>query len=446
MTLNAVPRVPHREEKCHVQENGLYCNTSLILLAYLLAGNLPSLAQDSLPGASSYRGEILRGADGKLTALPEAERPAFKNSGNVAPQATMVVGPGERVATLTEAAQLARDGDVIEVRPGNYRRQPAIWTQRNLLIRGMGQRPVMIADGGSAEDKAIWVVRGGNIRIENIEFRGARVREANGAGIRLESGHLSIHACRFADNEFGLMTGNLASISLDISDSEFADAPRDDRDVHHLLYVGAIGKFALRGSRFTNGYLGQLVKSRARENYVLYNVLADGVSGKASYELEFPNGGVAYVIGNVIAQSAGTDNSSIVGYGAEGQRWPENALYLSHNTLINDHHTGSFLQLMSAKFPAGVDVWAINNLTVGHGDVNRPAQGRFEGNRSVGRGELIEYGGLPLRLNNMSPLRGSVRTPGSIGAVDLLPDAEFTFPVGTRAIRASSSLSPGAFQ
>lgn len=47
----------------------LYCNTSLMILTNLLAGNLPSLAQDSLPGASSYRGEILRGADGKLTVL-----------------------------------------------------------------------------------------------------------------------------------------------------------------------------------------------------------------------------------------------------------------------------------------------------------------------------------------------------------------------------------------
>jgi hypothetical protein len=70
----------------------------------------------------------------------------------------------------------------------------------------------------------------------------------------------------------------------------------------------------------------------------------------------------------------------------------------------------------------------------------------IEGNRSAGRGELIEYGGLPLRLTNTSPLRGSVRPPGSSGAVDLLPSAEFTYPVGTRKVRVSSSLSPGAFQ
>ncbi|MGV0974705.1 MAG: hypothetical protein ACOYBO_02110 [Azonexus sp.] len=419
---------------------------SIVFLANLLAGSLSVQAQDKLPLTSDYLGEIRRGADGKLMVLPEAELATQGHSGVAESKVAMVVGPGEMVSTVTEAARLARDGDVVEIRSGNYRGQTAIWTQNNLLIRGTGKRPVMIADGQSAEDKATWVVRGGNVRIENIDFRGAKASDGNGAGIRFEKGHLSIHACRFADNEMGILTGNLASLSLEISDSEFADAPHDERDLHHLLYVGAIGKFVLRGSRFQNGYLGHLVKSRARENHVLYNMLADGAGGRASFELEFSNGGIAYVIGNVIAQSAGTDNPSVVSYGAEGPRWPVNGLYLAHNTLVNDNYTGTFLAVRAEKFPGGIDVWAINNLTVGNGDVNRPAQGRFEGNRSAGRGELIEYGGLPLRLTNMSPLRGSVRPPGSIGAVDLLPSAEFTFPVGTRKLRVSSSLSPGAFQ
>jgi hypothetical protein len=290
------------------------------------------------------------------------------------------------------------------------------------------------------------VVRGGKVRIENVEFRGARVADGNGAGIRFEKGELAIHACRFADNEMGLLTANSAALALEISDSEFVDAPRHAGDLHHLLYVGAIDRFVLRGSRFHNGNLGHLVKSRARENHVLYNLLADGAGGRASYELEFPNGGIAWVIGNAIGQSAGTDNPVIVSYGAEGPRWSVNALYLVHNTLVNDHYAGTFLAVASDRFPGGVEVWALNNLTVGNGDVNRPAQGRFEGNRSAGRGELIEYGVLPLRLTNTSPLRGSVRPPGSIGAVDLLPSAEFTYPIGTRKIRVSSSLSPGAFQ
>ncbi|PKO88511.1 MAG: hypothetical protein CVU18_07095 [Betaproteobacteria bacterium HGW-Betaproteobacteria-12] len=359
-------------------------------------------------------------------------------------QATMVVGPGERIATIGEAARLARDGEVIEIRPGTYRGQPAVWTQNRLLIRGSGERPVML--GGNAEGKGIWVVRGGQVRIENIEFRGARVADFNGAGIRFEKGQLSVHGCRFVDNEMGLLTNNLASQTLEISDSEFADAPHHPGDLHHLLYVGAIGKFVLRGSRFSGGHLGHLVKSRARESHVLYNLLVDGKEGKASYELEFPNGGLVYVLGNAIGQSAGTDNPALVSYGAEGQRWADNALYLAHNTLVNDHFAGDFLRLWADKFAAGIEVWQINNLLVGDGNFFPPAQGRVEGNRRVRRAELIEIAGTPLRLTSQSPLRGSVRPPGSVRGVDLLPAAEFSYPLGSRPLRVGSGLAPGAFQ
>lgn len=430
----------------HFRHAGGRRKTFFASLFFLACSSLLAQPADTLPLVPNYRGEIHRGADGKLIARPDAEAAGQKLASALTPKATMVVGVGEKVATMGEAARLAVDGEVIEVRPGIYRGQPAIWTQNKLIIRGMGERPVMLADGQSAEGKAIWVVRGGNVRIENIEFRGARVAAGNGAGIRFEKGNLTIDNCRFVDNEMGLLAANSVDLTLEVLNSEFLDAPRHAGLLHHLLYVGAIGKFVLQGSRFQNGYLGHLVKSRARENHILYNMLVDGPAGRASYELEFPNGGMAYVIGNVIGQSAGTDNPSLISYGAEGQRWPENGLYLVHNTLLNDKYEGIFLSVWNEKFPAGTEVWAINNLTVGHGNFFQPAQGRFEGNHSISRGELIADGGVPLRLTNLAPLRGSVRPPGSVRGIGLLPEAEFSFPVGSRPIRVSSALSPGAFQ
>jgi hypothetical protein len=91
------------------------------------------------------------------------------------------------------------------------------------------------------------------------------------------------------------------------------------------------------------------VKSRARVSEVRYNWLADGPGGTASYELEFPEGGDAQVVGNLIAQSATTDNPAIVSYGAEHGRWPANRLQLSHNTLINDgDKPGQFARVVRA--------------------------------------------------------------------------------------------------
>ena len=421
---------------------------SIALLPALFYGAWTS-AQPApeVPPVPAFKGEVRRGVNGRLTVDATKAKP--DTSAQVAAP-TMRVGPQEKIRTISEAAKLARDGEIIAIASGAYADQPAVWTQDNLTIRGDGERPVMI--GGAtkksmAEGKAIWVVRGGNVRIENIEFRGARVADGNGAGIRFERGRLVVEGCKFIDNEMGILTANREELSLEVIDSTFADAPQHDGVLHHLLYVGAIGRFVLTGSRFEHGHRGHLVKSRARENDIRYNRLVDGDGGRASYELEFPNGGVAYVVGNVIGQSATTDNPALISYGAEGPRWPENALYLAHNTLINDAVTSSILKVWNEKFAAGIETWAINNLTVGYGDLFVPGQGRSEGNLSVNRRELLpDASGLPLRLQPLSPLRGKVRVPGQINGIDLLPTAEFTDPAGHRAIRIGSALAPGAFQ
>src|SRR6478672_5492145 len=142
--------------------------------------------------------------------------------------------------------------------------------------------------------------------VENVAFSGARAEDGNGAGIRFERGRLLVRRCRFTDNENGILTSNFPETELIIEDSEFSQAPRDRGPLKHLLYVGRIARFTLTGSRFQQGFEGHLVKSRARENHVAYNLLYDGVGGKAAYELEFPNGGSAYVVGNIIAQSSST--------------------------------------------------------------------------------------------------------------------------------------------
>jgi hypothetical protein len=65
---------------------------------------------------------------------------------------------------------------------------------------------------------------------------------------------------------------------------------------------------------------------------------------------------------------------------------------MAHNTLINDNYAGKFLNVFTDKIGADVEVWLLNNLMVGAGDLNKPAQGRFDGNRLVARGDLIDMG------------------------------------------------------
>ena len=65
-------------------------------------------------------------------------------------------------------------------------------------------------------------------------------------------------------------------------------------------YVGKIDKLTVNGSYFHHARVGHLLKSRAAQNHVFYNRLTNEEGGRASYELGFPSGGLAYVVGNWI--------------------------------------------------------------------------------------------------------------------------------------------------
>ncbi|MDD3327091.1 MAG: hypothetical protein PHW25_08405 [Zoogloea sp.] len=362
----------------------------------------------------------------------------FAMGGGPALAEVITVGPSEPVERIADAARLARDGDTVLIKPGTYRGDVAVWLQRDLEIRGIGARPVLLADGQVAEGKGIWVFRSGRFRIRNIEFRGARAPAGNGAGIRFEHGSLDLADCVFEDNEMGILTGNVADSELRIAGSVFGHAPRGGPLLPHLLYVGQISRFVLEGSRFVQGQRGHLVKSRARVNEVRYNWLADGPGGSASYELEFPEGGDARVVGNLIAQSATTDNPAIVSYGAENGRWPVNRLQMSHNTLINDGpRPGQFVRVWFERLPADTRVTTRNNLLAGPGSFVEAMPGDHQGNTRLPAGTPLPDSGWP------GPQLAPVPPAADSG---LAPEAEFRFPAGTRPLAARPRWLPGAFQ
>lgn len=354
--------------------------------------------------------------------------------------AVITVGPNETVTRIADAARLARDGDTVLIRAGTYRGEVAVWTQKSLTLRGIGGRPVLVAAGQAAENKAIWVIRGEQVSIDNIEFRGARVAAGHGAGIRFERGRLAVRDCVFEDNEHGILVANFEDMELSIRDSVFRQAARGGPLPAHLLYVGRIARFTLEGSRFEQGHGGHLVKSRARVNDIRYNLIADGAGGEASYELEFPEGGDATVVGNVIAQGPATGNPAVISYGAEHGRWPVNRLRLAHNTLINDGPAqGPFLRAWFERLPADARVISHNNLLVGPGGFVDDMPGEHRGNARLPAGALgadSAWRGPLLKLEPVAPEDDPALTPR----------AEFRFPAGTRPIDTPLRWAPGAFQ
>src|SRR6185437_5986232 len=61
--------------------------------------------------------------------------------------------------------------------------------------------------------------------------------------------------------------------------------------------------FTLQYSWSHDAYIGHTVKSRAAINNIYYNLVSDQLGG-VSYILDFPLGGTAYVVGNVLFKGA----------------------------------------------------------------------------------------------------------------------------------------------
>jgi hypothetical protein len=352
------------------------------------------------------------------------------------------VGPERSIRTVAEAARLARDGSIVEIDPGDYTGDVAIWTQDRLTLRAAPGGAVRLLAGGKAsEGKAIWVVRGGEVTVEGIEFSGARVSDRNGAGIRVEKGQLTVRNCRFLDNENGILTANREEIELVVEGSEFGHNGAGDGQSHNL-YAGMIGRLVVTGSHFHHARAGHLLKSRARISEIRYNRLSDESGGRASYELEFPAGGIAIVVGNVLQQSPTTENPHLLAYGAEGYKWPRNTLAVVHNTFIDERSpSGRYFRIA----PGAADLAFISNLFVGSGQLDYPAGARRFGDVRVAGDELVNPAAGDYRLRESArnrelqlPMLPDLPSPW-------IPVREYKHPLQTRSLAAPPTL-PGAFQ
>ena len=290
----------------------------------------------AIAGMAIGLGLILVPASGSAGA-----RPAVRKT------KTLKVGPNRKYARLSLALRDARDGDVVEIDPtGEYDGDVCLIGPNNLTIRGTGKsRAKFPAAGKDYGGKAIWVIRGANVTVENIEFSGARVRDRNGAGIRAEGKGLTVRNCKFHDCEDGILGG---AGEMLIEYCEFSECGLDGRS--HNLYISSIDKLTFRYNYSHHAKVGHLLKSRARENRIFYNYFTDGKKGSSSYVINLPNGGRSFIVGNILVQGPRTQNSTMIAYGEEGVKYADSELYVVNNTLINNRHTGVFVNVR--KTPA----------------------------------------------------------------------------------------------
>ena len=121
------------------------------------------------PGALAWL--LGAGLCGPVLAGPDADS---GRTASTTPDQVLRVGPGRALTSPSAAARIARDGATVLIDPGDYLGDVAVWTQDRLTLRGHGGRARLHAAGRAAEGKAIWVIRGNDVLIEEPSTRRGR--------------------------------------------------------------------------------------------------------------------------------------------------------------------------------------------------------------------------------------------------------------------------------
>jgi hypothetical protein len=362
--------------------------------------------------------------------------------------ATLKVGPRERYQKPSQAFQAAAEGDVIEIDSrGAYGGDVGTIRTNRLTLRGVGPgRAKIPANGRNAGGKAIWVVTGNDFTIENIEFSGARVPDRNGAGIRPEGRNLTVRNCRFYDCENGILGG---AGEMLIEHCEFAHCGPVADPATHSLYIGErCTRLTFRFNYSTDVIQGHLLKTRAKESWVLYNRLTDE-AGTGSAVADFPNGGMVVMVGNILQKGPRAQNTRVIAYGMEGIKHDPSALVVVNNTMVYENRRPSSVLVRVEKVAQGFVPVIRNNLCIGNIPLTNVASPDAAGNllfKTAAEAGLVDAATYNYHLKAGSPCINRGVEAGKLGDFDLTPKFQYVHPSGQEPRPAVGKLDVGAFE
>ena len=344
---------------------------------------------------------------------------------------TLAVGPGRSYASPCEAVAAAKPQDVIEISAGTYTDTCSIAVQ-GLTLRGVDGQPKIDLSGSDhpAQYKGIYVIDADDVTIENLELTGAHISDDNGgnaAGLRVQAAGLTVRGCNIHDNQNGILGGTTGTLTIE--HSEFANNGVGDGcnqgGCTHNLYIANIDTLNFRFNwshrvATDTSDKGHLLKSRAKNNFILYNRLT-GEDGFDSYELNLPNGGLAVLVGNLIQKGPKAGNGTLFSWGEEGATNPDKRVFLSSNTFVNDHSSGTFVSV------SGATLSAHNNLFIGAGTPS--ASGMLSADNLTGDPLFVDRAQYNYHLLNGSPAIGKAVDPGMADQFSLKPISAYGHPL-----------------
>ena len=302
----------------------------------------PSAAKNEVPSlpppAYSKAVTPRRLPGGELAAVPQTPRTLKV----CPPQAAK---PDCNYLDLAAAVAQAKPGDTVLLSPGIYQ-QAALVTVSGITIRG---EPGAHLQGRAIEGKAALVVRAHDVVIDGIECSGIRVRDRNGACVRIEARNITIRNVYFHDNQEGVL-GGVGGYVL-VEDSVF-ERNGFNGGFAHGLYIGRkVELFHFRRNKvLSTKHEGQGVKSRAIKTVIEDNIIA-GLDSRDSRAIDIPNGGEIVIRRNILQKGPDSSNSQMIGLGLEGKLHRVNSAVVTENLIIFDQNRPEWIDRVNEYLP-----------------------------------------------------------------------------------------------
>jgi hypothetical protein len=241
------------------------------------------------------------------------------------------------------------------------------------------------------------------------------------------------------------LTNNSNAGDILVEYSEFNQNGFGDGQSHNL-YIGKVNKLTFRYNYSHHAYIGHNLKSRAKENIILYNRIMDESTGESSRLIDLPAGGFSIIMGNLLMQGNNAQNNNLIGYGLESLTYALNELYIINNTMVNKRVASCrFVQVAS-----GVGTLSIqNNIFAGSGVL-------LSGSTVSTTNNLIEPIIANLYFTNESNYDYSIlsNSPaidaglpvGNANGISLTPDAVYVHPTNSSLRAFDIVIDAGAYE
>ena len=238
---------------------------------------------------------------------------------------------GQGFGSLQEAVNAAGDRDAtILIAPGTY---GDCARQENGRITFRAVQPgTAIFEGGACEGKATIVADGRGTIVDGIVFRGIRVPDGNGAGIRTQEGDLTVVNSMFLDSQQGILGAQDGAQRIVIDRSTFSGLGLCEADCAHSLYLGNNGSITITNSRFERGQGGHYIKIRGPNVRIVDNSFDDTGGSKTNYMIDLSEGGTGMIAGNTFVQGKNKENwSALIAVSMEDKNFSATGLRIENN-------------------------------------------------------------------------------------------------------------------